>query len=60
MCVIRVIKNRTKKTRNKSLAIPAAAAAIPVKPRIAAMIATTKNIKDQYNIGSSSLKLLHS
>ena len=40
----------TKKIKNKILAIPAAPAAIPPKPNIAAMIATIKKITVQRNI----------
>ncbi len=40
----------TKKTKNKILAIPAAPAAIPPKPNIAAMMATIKKITVQRNI----------
>jgi len=36
--------------KNKTLAIPAAPAAIPPNPKIAAIIATTKNITVQRNI----------
>lgn len=42
--------NNTKKIKNKILAIPAAPAAIPPKPNIAAMIATIKKITVQRNI----------
>ena len=59
MCVMSVITNRTKKMKNSSLAIPAAATAIPAKPKIAAMIATIKKIRDQYNICTSLKKLLN-
>jgi hypothetical protein len=44
------IINKTKKTKNKILAIPAAPAAIPPKPNTAAIIATIKKITDQRNI----------
>jgi len=40
-------KNKTKKIKNKTLAIEAAPAAIPPKPNIAAIIATTKKVIDQ-------------
>ena len=40
-------KNNTKKIKNKTLAIEAAPAAMPPKPKIAAIIATTKNVIDQ-------------
>jgi hypothetical protein len=43
--------NNTTNRKNKNLATPAALAAIPPKPNIAAMIATTKNINVQRNIG---------
>ena len=43
--------NNTTNRKKKNLAIPAAPAAIPPKPNIAAMIATTKNINVQRNIG---------
>ncbi len=42
--------NSTKKIKNNTLAIPAAPAAIPPKPNIAAIIATTKKITVQRNI----------
>ena len=42
--------NSTKNRKNKNLAIPAAPAAIPPKPNIAAIIATTRNINVQRNI----------
>jgi hypothetical protein len=45
--------NNTRKMKNMILAIDAAPAAIPPKPNIAATMATTKNIKAQYNMGSS-------
>ncbi len=48
--VIKEIKNRTIKIKNKTLAIPAALAAIPPNPNIAAMIATTKKITVQRSI----------
>ena len=40
----------TRKIKNKILAIPAAPAAIPPKPKMAAMIATIKKITVQRNI----------
>jgi len=43
-------RNRTIKMKNKILAIPAAPAAIPPKPNMAAIIATTKKITVQRNI----------
>jgi len=42
--------NSTKKIKNKIFAIPAAPAAIPPKPKIAAMMATIKKITVQRNI----------
>ncbi len=42
--------NNTKKIKNKILAIEAAPAATPPKPKIAAIIATTKKITVQRNI----------
>jgi hypothetical protein len=42
--------NKIKKITNKILAIDAAPAAIPPKPKIAAIIATTKNITVHRNI----------
>ncbi len=42
--------NSTKKTKNKILAIPAAPAAIPPNPNIAAMMATIKKMTVQRNI----------
>jgi hypothetical protein len=47
---MRLRTNRTKKIKNKILAIPAAPAATPPKPKIAAMIAITKKITVQRNI----------
>lgn len=44
------IKNSTINKKNKNLAMPAAPAAIPPKPKIAAMMATIKNITVQRNI----------
>lgn len=43
-------KNRTIKMKNKTFAMEAAPDAIPPKPKIAAMMATTKNITVQRNI----------
>lgn len=37
------IRNNTMKTKNSILAMPAAPAAMPVKPKMAAKMATTKN-----------------
>jgi hypothetical protein len=48
--VTREIRNRTIKMKNRTLAIPAALDAIPPNPKIAAMIATTRNIIVQRNI----------
>jgi hypothetical protein len=42
--------NRIINIKKRNLAIPAAPAAIPPKPNIAAMIATTKKINVQRNI----------
>ena len=42
--------NNTKKIKNKILAILAAPAAMPPKPKMAAMIATIKKITVQRNI----------
>ena len=47
---IRLRINNTKKIKNKTLAIPAAPAATPPKPKMAAMMATTKKITVQRNI----------
>jgi hypothetical protein len=47
---MRVRTNRTTKIKNRTFAIPAAPAEIPVNPKRPAMIATTKNIKAQRNI----------
>jgi hypothetical protein len=41
--------NTTKKIKNRILAIPAAAPAIPPKPRNAAMIAIMKNVNAHRN-----------
>jgi hypothetical protein len=46
------ISQITRKMKNTSLAIPAAAPAIPPKPSTAAMRATIRNIKDQCSIVS--------
>lgn len=42
--------NKTRKIQNNTLAIEAAPAAIPVKPKIAAMIAITMKITAHLNI----------
>ena len=42
--------NKTRKIKNKILAIEAAPAAMPPNPKIAAMIATIRNITVQRNI----------
>jgi hypothetical protein len=47
---IRERRNRTIKMKNRILAIEAAPLAIPPKPNIAAIIATTKKITVQRNI----------
>jgi hypothetical protein len=47
---IKEIRKSTINIKNRTLAIPAALAAIPPKPNIAAIIATTKNITVQRNI----------
>ena len=47
---IREIRNSTINIKNNTLAIVAAPAAIPPKPNIAAIIATTRNITVQRNI----------
>jgi hypothetical protein len=44
------ITNNTKNTKNMILAIPAAATDIPVKPKIAAIIATMKKMSAQFSI----------
>jgi len=46
----KVTSTRTRKMKNKVLAIAAAPAAIPVKPKIAATIAMSKNMADHFNI----------
>jgi hypothetical protein len=51
--MIREITNKIMKITNKILAILAAPAAIPPNPKMAAMIATTKNITVQRNIALS-------
>jgi hypothetical protein len=43
-------KNITKNKKNNNFAIPAAATAIPVNPKIAAMIAMTKKMAAQVNM----------
>jgi hypothetical protein len=54
-------RNNTMKMKNKTLAIPAAPAATPPNPKIAAMIATIKNITVQRSIKNdfSLKKWLH-
>lgn len=47
---IRLRMKSTKKIKNKIFAIPAAPAAIPPKPKMAAMMATIKKITVQRNI----------
>jgi hypothetical protein len=47
------IKNRTMKMKNKIFAMPAAAAAMPKKPKTAAIRATMKKISAQRNISTS-------
>ena len=47
---IKVRINKIKKIKNNTLAIEAAPAAIPVKPKIAAMIAITMKITAHLNI----------
>ena len=44
------IKKRTRKIKNNTLAMEAAPAAIPVKPKIAAIIAIIKNIAAHLSI----------
>jgi hypothetical protein len=44
------IKKRTRKIKNNTLAMEAAPAAIPVKPKIAAIIAIMKNIAAHLSI----------
>lgn len=53
---IRASANKTMKMKNKTLAIPAAAAEIPVKPNNAAIIETIKNISAHRNIEFLLLK----
>ena len=45
-----VIRNNTRKIKNKTLAILAAPAAIPVKPNKAAIIAMIKKVIDHLSI----------
>jgi len=47
---------KTKNTKNKTLAISMAEPAMLVNPSTAAMIATTKNVKAQFNICYSFLE----
>jgi hypothetical protein len=49
---IKDIRNKTMNTKNRILAIPVAVPAIPPKPNIAAIIATTRNVIAQFNIKS--------
>ena len=48
--LIRESRNNTKKIKNKIFAIPAAPAAMPPNPNIAAIIAITRNVIVQPNI----------
>jgi hypothetical protein len=48
--VSKLTKNSTMKTTNNTCAIHADVPARPVKPKAAAMIATTKNMSAQYNM----------
>ena len=48
--LIKESRNSTKKIKNKILAIPAAPAAMPPNPNIAAIIAITRNVIVQPNI----------
>src|SRR5687767_8165795 len=50
----RLSTNRTRNTKNRILAMPAAPAAMPPKPNRAAINATTRNISAQYNMVLSS------
>jgi hypothetical protein len=50
MPVMRDITNNIRNRKNKTLAIPAAPAAIPPNPKIAATIATTRKIIVQRSI----------
>jgi hypothetical protein len=47
---MRESKNRTIKMKKRIFAMPAAPAAMPPKPNMAAMMATTKNMTVQRNI----------
>lgn len=49
-CPIKLTRNRTRKIRKIIFAIPAEAAAIPPKPKNAAINATTKKPSAQRNI----------
>ena len=48
--LIKESRNNTKKIKNKIFAMPAAPAAMPPNPNIAAMIAITRNVIVQRNI----------
>lgn len=48
--IIKEIRNRIKKIKNKTFAIEAAPAAMPPNPNTAAMIATIRNITVQRSI----------
>src|SRR5579871_159460 len=54
-CVISITTKSTRKMKNRTFAIPAAATATPPNPRTAAMIATMRNSNAQYNIHASLL-----
>ena len=49
----REIRNKMMKIKNRIFAIPAAAAAIPKKPNIAAIIATIRNTTAHPNMAAS-------
>ena len=54
---MKAISQMTRNTKNRIFAMPTAVPAIPPKPRIAAIIAITRNTKDQCNIFLSPTRL---
>jgi hypothetical protein len=60
MAMMKKIKQITRNRKNRNLAIPAAATAIPVKPKSAATSAIIKKIKAQRSILSPPQKRIAS
>jgi hypothetical protein len=57
-CATSDTRNSTRKMKNSIFAIPAALAAIPLKPRSAAIRAMIKNVKAQLSISLSFIVAL--